>query len=160
MGDADERHGRRRAVLTGRSGLDGSLSRDSHRHQACAPHAQSVCSARRPRNVDGAARVSGQPGEASASLCGSGPSYWLQLSQRVSLRLCELSLQRRAVRLRHGAHNVVQLRHSAGCQLAEEREAIVVHLERTSAYQVLVHCARQSKRGSKYHSVTTHRCCR
>jgi hypothetical protein len=55
----------------------------------------------------------------------------LRVTDRV---LYELSLQRRAVRLRNGAHNVAQLRRGAGCQLAEQLEAVVVHLESASAY--------------------------
>ena len=61
--------------------------------------------------------------------------------------LCELSLQRRAVRLRNGAHNVAQLRRGAGFQLAEQRAAVIVHLKCASAHQILLHCARQSQRG-------------
>ncbi len=68
-------------------------------------------------------------------------------SRQSACVLCRLSLQRHTMRLRNGAHNVAQLRRGAGCQLAEQREAVVVHLECASAYQILLHCARQSQRG-------------
>ena len=49
------------------------------------------------------------------------------------------------MRIRNVAYDVAQLRRGAGRQLAEERAAVVVHLKCTGAYQILVHCARQSQ---------------